>query len=220
MAIDEASKSSITTASAGDSHLHPTTSLFAHEHAALASIGQFVDSHRLGITLTNLDLNDPQSNRYFEVDLVVLSTFGIYIVELKHWSGRIEIRPNSWVQNSSFFKPDPHKVNNFKAKLIKGFFERRFPQFPRVYFESVVVLTNPEVVAQGVSIPTTTSNNPTFDSVERFLQYLKVQRKNTHLHLSELQLRDFAEYLRKLHTTGAPRDFMFPGYEIIERLYQ
>lgn len=220
MAIDEASRSPISPAPLGDPQLHATTSLFAHEHAALVSIGQFIDSHQLGITLTNLDLNDPQSNRYFEVDLVVLSTFGIYVVELKHWSGRIEIRPNSWVQNNSFFKPDPHKANNFKAKLIKGFFERKFPQFPRVYFESVVVLTNPEVAAQGVSIPTTTSNNPTFDSVERFLQYLKVQRKNPPRHLTEAQLRDFAEYLRKLHTAGAPRDFMFPGYEIIDRLYQ
>src|SRR5437867_802070 len=176
-------------------------SLFVHEAAALDCISQHVKSHALGVVLTNLELHDPQSNRYFEVDLVVVSEFGVYVVELKHWSGRIDIRPNSWLQNGSFFKTDPHKSNNFKAKLLRGLYERKFPQFPSVYFESVVVLTNPDVSAHGVSIPTTTANNPTFESIDRFLQYLKNQRKTKSLHLTDSQCRAFADYVNKLHTT-------------------
>ena len=218
--MDEDSKQASHTAPAAAAEFVTPSSLFAHEAAAQAVINQFVTSHRLGVTVPNLDLHDRQSNRYFEVDLVVLTEVGIFVAELKHWSGRIEIRPNSWIQNGSFYKPDPHKVNGFKAKLIKGFFERQFPQFPSVYFESVVVLTNPEVEAHGASIPTTTANNPTFDSTDRFLQYLKHQRKATPSRLSEAQCRAFAEYLRKLHTAGIPRDFVFPGYEIVDRLYQ
>lgn len=197
-----------------------TLSLFAHEATAIDSISQQVQSHALGIVLPNLELHDPQSNRYFEIDLVVLSRFGIYVIELKHWSGRIEIRPNSWLQNASFFKTDPHKANNFKAKLLRGLYERKFPQFPSTYFESIVVLTNPDVSAQGASIPTTTANNPTFDSIDRFVQYLKNQRKNAGSQLTDLQCQAFAGYLQKLHTTGPPRDFVFPGYEVVERLYQ
>ena len=127
--------------------------------------------------LTNLQLHDVQSNRYFEVDLVVIANFGIYVVELKHWSGQISVQPNSWVQNNSFFKQDPHKANNFKAKLLKGLCERRFPHFNQIYFESVVVLTNPDVTVQGASAPNTSTHNPTFDSLDRFLQYLKQQRQ-------------------------------------------
>jgi serine/threonine protein kinase len=198
----------------------PTESLFAHEASALGSIRQHIDSHRLGVVLTNLELHDPQSNRYFEVDLVVVSEFGIYVVELKHWSGRIDVRPNSWVQNNSFFKPDPHKVNNFKAKLLKGLCERKFPQFPQIYFESVVVLTNPDVMVQGASIPNTTSHNPTFESIDRFLQYLRNQRQAAKSFLTGIQCKLFADYVNKLQTTSIPRDFVFPGYEVVERLYQ
>lgn len=195
-------------------------SLFAHEAGVLAEIGRRVEVHSLGLVLTNLEIHDPQSNRYFETDLVVVSTFGIYVVELKHWSGRIEIRANSWIQNGSFFKHDPHKANNFKAKLLKGLYEHQYPQFPWVYFESVVVLTNPDVMADGTSVPSTTSHNPTFAGSEKFLQYLKHQRTEHGAKIKPAQCEAFVEFLRKLQSPAPPRDFVFPGYEIVERLYQ
>jgi len=195
-------------------------SLFAHEAGALDVITRHVKAHTLGETLSNLELHDKQSNRYFETDLVVVSRFGVYVVELKHWSGRIEVRPNSWLQNRSFFKPDPHKTNNFKAKLLRGLYDRKFPSFPPVYFESIVVLTNPDVEAIGCTIPKTTANNPTFESIDRFLQYLEKQRQTRTQKLSDSQCQAFANYVKKLNSVGRPRDFVFPGYEIIERLYQ
>jgi hypothetical protein len=195
-------------------------SLFAHEADALDAISRHIERHGLGVTLCNLELHDRQSNRYFETDLVLISRFGVYVVELKHWSGHIEVRPNSWLQNRSFFKPDPHKANNFKAKLLRGLYDRKFPSFPSLYFESVVVLTNPDVEASGCAIPKTDASNPTFESIDRFLQYLKCQQKDKPAKLTNLQCEAFAEYVRKLHSVGPPRDFVFPGYEIVERLYQ
>jgi len=195
-------------------------SLFAHEADALKAITRHIERHRLGVTLCNLELHDRQSNRYFEADLVLVSRFGVYVVELKHWSGRIEVRPNSWLQNNSFFKPDPHKANNFKAKLLRGLYDRKFPSFPSLYFESVVVLTNPDVEASGCTIPKTDAHNPTFESIDRFLQYLKCQRQAKPARLSDSQCEAFADHVRKLHSVGPPRDFVFPGYEIVERLYQ
>ena len=195
-------------------------SLFAHESEALSAIRRHLEAHNLGEALSNLDLHDPQSNRYFETDLVVVTGFGVYVVELKHWSGRIEVRPNSWLQNGSFYKRDPHKSNNFKAKLLRGFYERKFPHFPSLYFESVVVLTNPGVEAIGCTIPKTEAHNPTFESIDRFLQYLKSQRQTKERRLTGQQCQSFADYLRKLNTEAPPRDFVFPGYEVVERLYQ
>lgn len=195
-------------------------SLFAHEANALDAITRHIERHGLGVTLCNLELHDQQSNRYFETDLVLISRFGVYVVELKHWSGNIEVRPNSWLQNRSFFKPDPHKANNFKAKLLRGLYDRKFPSFPSLYFESVVVLTNPDVEASGCAIPKTDASNPTFESIDRFLQYLKCQQKDKPARLSDSQCVAFADYVRKLHSVGPPRDFVFPGYEIVERLYQ
>ena len=195
-------------------------SLFRHEEEAITAIERRVSQHNLGFLLQNLEVHDPQSNRYFEMDLLLAGPFGIYVVELKHWSGIIEIRPNSWIQNNSFFKGDPHKTNNFKAKLVKGIFERRFPSYPSIYFESVVILTNPDTAVEGASIPATTENNPTFDSIDRFIKYLIHQQKKKGKILTVEQCRAYTQYLEKLHTTGPPKDFMFPGYEIIERLYQ
>ena len=177
-------------------------SLFAHEEKALEAIIPHVKAHKLGETLSNLELHDQQSNRYFETDLVIISRVGVYVVELKHWSGQIEIRPNSWIQNGSFFKPDPHKANNFKAKLLRGLYERKFPSFPSVYFESVVVLTNPDVEASGCAIPRTEANNPTFESIERFLHYLKYQRQSKEQKLSDLQCQAFSDLRRETKHRG------------------
>lgn len=196
------------------------TSLFAHERGALEAIEQRVAGHALGRVLSNLELHDSQSNRYFEVDAVVVSSFGIYVVELKHWSGLIQVRPNSWVQNRSFMKPDPHKVNNFKAKLLRGLYEREFPHYPSVWFESVVVLTNPDVTVVGEASPSTTSSNPTFGSINRFIRYLKHQQESKGDLLEQSQRDAFVEFLRGLQVAAPPRDFVFPGYEIVERLYQ
>lgn len=195
-------------------------SLFAHEKAALDAISRRVKTHQLGEVLTNLEVHDSQSNRYFEVDQVVISSCGVFVIELKHWSGRIEIRPNSWLQNDSFYKTDPHKANNYKAKLLKGLYERQFPSFPSFFFESVVVLTNPDAKVEGQSIPTTSKHNPTFDSIDSLVQYLKHRHKAVGTVLPRKQCVQFAEYVRKLHTAGPPRDFIFPGYEIVERLFQ
>jgi serine/threonine protein kinase len=199
---------------------HGPHSLFAHEAEAIAAIRRYVEAHNLGDTLSNLELHDPQTNRYFETDLVVVASFGVYVVELKHWSGRIEVRPNSWLQNGSFFKQDPHKVNNFKAKLLRGLYDRKFPHYPPLFFESVVVLTNPDVEASGCSIPKTEAHNPTFESIDRLHQYLKSQRQAKDHRLTEQQRRTFSEYVRKLHAVAPPRDFVFPGYEVVEKLYQ
>lgn len=195
-------------------------SLFEHEKNALDSIARGMHSHSLGYVLGNLEIHDPQSNRYFETDAVVVSEFGVYVLELKHWSGLIEVKPNSWIQNRSFYKPDPHKVNNRKAKLLKGLLERKFPHFPSVWFEPVVVLTNPDAEVDGATAPQTKAHNPTLARVDRFIEYLKHQRKQKGSTLSERQCEEFVSFLRKLQTPSLPRDYEFPGYEIVNRLYQ
>lgn len=194
-------------------------SLFAHEEIAIRSVRSSVEANHLGEVLSNLELHDPQSNRYFETDFILIAVFGFYVVELKHWSGRIQVRPNSWVQNNSFFKPDPHKANGFKAKLVRGIYEHEFPAFPSMYVESVVVLTNPEASVEGASLPKTDSHNPTFDSISRFIDYLKHQRRSVRSRLEGSQVITFAKRLAALHRTAPPRDFVFPGYEVVERLY-
>ena len=195
-------------------------SLFQHEADAITILERRISAHKLGFILNNLEVHDPQSNRYFETDVVIICEFGIYVVELKHWSGRIEIRPDTWLQNNSFFKRDPHISNGFKAKLLRGIWERKSPSIAPPYFESVIILTNPDAEVDGASIPKTTTHNPTFDTIGSFIRYLKYQQNEKRSVLTESQCSAFKKYLYTLQTVGHPRDFIFPGYEIVERLYQ
>jgi len=181
----------------------PSYSLFDHESKAIDSIRSRIASHNLGAVLSNLNLHDDQSNRYFEVDLLVITEYAVYVVELKHWSGRIEVRPHSWLQNGSFFKRDPHIANNFKAKLLRGMYEHRFPQFPPIYFESVITFTNPETIVEGASVGATTDHNPTFATIERFIEYLRHQRKTKEPALKQTQIHAFMDYVKNY---SAPRD--------------
>ena len=203
----------------GDLIHNSRRSLFAHEEHALDLIKQHVLQHKIGEFWSNLDVHDAQSNRYFETDLVIVTRFKAFVVELKHWSGRIEVRANSWLQNNSFHKTDPHRANSFKAKLLRGLYEKKFPTFADIFFESVVVLTNPDVEAIGCASPKTSASNPTFESIDRFLQYLKCQQQDNIAKLTDGQCNAFVSHLGKLAVAAPPRDFVFPGYEIVERLY-
>lgn len=195
-------------------------SLFQHEADAIRDLKARVTSNRFGSMLNNLEVHDPQSNRYFETDVVIICQFGIYVVELKHWSGRIKIQPDSWLQNNSFYKRDPHISNGLKAKLLRGIWERKFPSIVPPFFESVVVLTNPDVEVDGASVPKTNTNNPSFDTIGSFIRYLKNQQKQKRSVLTESQCSAYERHLYALREERRPRDFVFPGYEIVERLYQ
>jgi len=197
-------------------------SFFNHEREAIESINQNIQKYGLGYSINNFSVNDHQSNRYFEIDYIVIANYGIYIVELKHWSGTITIKANNWIQNNSFTKKDPHILNGMKAKLVKGLYERQFPSYPnpKMYFESVVILTNPQAIIEGASNPKTRDNNPSFKSIDSFIKYLKCQKENNGDILSNGQRKNFEKYLKQLHYPNQPKNFLFPGYDIIKQLYR
>jgi len=215
--IEEGNTSRLRSNSSERQQLQP--SIFPHEKEALEEILAKIDEHGLGLLLNNFEIYDKQSNAYFEIDLILICTFGIYVIELKHWSGTLDILPYQWLQNGFSYKPDPHKINNLKAKLLKGLYEHRFQQYPNIFFESVVVLTNPEIEVNGASSPSVTQHNPTFAGIKHFIEYLFKQRAKGNI-LSSQQCEALKDYLETLRTTSTPRNFRFPGYEIVQTLYQ
>ena len=60
-------------------------------------------------------------------DLVVVSWTQIWVVELKHWSGTIEVAPYTWVRNGSKRVADPHRNNSFKCKVLRASTSISFP---------------------------------------------------------------------------------------------
>jgi len=193
-------------------------SLYAHEATAIKQIESAVQSRQLGYVCSNIDIHDPQSNRYFEIDLFIACPFGLYVVELKHWTGHIKVLPYSWRVNG-FSRNDPHKGNNHKAKLIKGICERQFPYLNNPFVESVVTLTHPKAITEGCSNPGTSKNKPTFDSIGRLVDYLKIQKTKQTSLIGKDDAKKLRDFIQELHKPGRAKDIQFPGYEIVERLY-
>ena len=196
-----------------------TSSLYAHEAAAIKHISEAIRSRKLGYICSNIDIHEPQSNRYFEIDVLIVCTFGLYVVELKHWRGIAKIHPYTWLVNGRS-RIDPHRGNNFKAKLVRGLCERKYPYLKLPYVESVVTLTHPEVQTEGAAYPGTNKNQPTFGSIGRLIDYLKAQKGSRQSLLKDNETREVRDYIVSLHQPGRSRAIQFPGYEIVERLYQ
>jgi serine/threonine protein kinase len=198
-------------------------SLFKHEEEAINEINTAVKS--IGKILNNIYLYDNQSNNYYEYDVILVAHSGIYVIELKHWSGHIHIEPYHWIINNTQSRTDPHKNNSFKCKILKGIYQHNFRTYPNIWVESVVVLTNPESVVDGADSPGIAAkqqlNNPTFVSISDLVKYLKKKE-----FLSEGQVLDnhqinaIINYFDRLNTPRKQVKYAVPGYETVEYLSQ
>lgn len=202
-----------------------STSLYEHEQTAIDIIKHSINSNNLGKTLSNILIHDTQSNMYFECDLVLVVHTGIFVVELKHWSGNIRIAPYNWVVNETFYRTDPHKSNIYKCKVLKGIYEHRFPAYPRTWVESVVVLTNPDAVVEGACEPgqvvEKNTPNPSFASLTDFITYLrKKEAAFSGPRLDDAKIEAVIAYLRSLDTPRRSIKYSVPGYETLEYLSQ
>ena len=168
---------------------------------------------------------DNQLNNYFEIDLLLVTNFGIFVIELKHWTGHIIIEPHNWVVNDFCYRADPHKINSFKSKLIKGIYQHRFKTYPNIWVESVVVLTNPDVTVEGAASPGVAVeqrlSNLTFSSVEDFITYLKKRRASTKNQiLDDQQVDAIINYFASLDKPKQSFKYIVPGYETVEYISQ
>ncbi|OYU44385.1 MAG: DNA helicase, partial [Burkholderiales bacterium PBB4] len=77
-----------------------------------------------------------------DLDLVVLTSNRILVVELKNWSGDIEYAGGQWVHKGAPRK-SPVKVTQRKAQVLKDVIREKFPKLKVPYVEPVVVLCHP-----------------------------------------------------------------------------
>ncbi|OQB76594.1 MAG: Serine/threonine-protein kinase StkP [Deltaproteobacteria bacterium ADurb.Bin135] len=194
------------------------TSLFEHEATAIQSITNSIVKYNIGVALSNLLIYDNQTNDYYECDLIIIAPQGIYLVELKHWSGKIRIAPYNWIKDDVVYRQDPHRANLFKAKILKGIYQHQFRTFPDIWVESVVVLTNPEAEVEGASSLKTEKHCPSFGSIDTFIDFLKHQRRAKEEKLDHLKIERVGHYLESLQHSKREKGHVFPGFEIIERL--
>ncbi|SHI78995.1 protein kinase domain-containing protein [Desulfofundulus thermosubterraneus] len=200
-------------------------SLFEYEQSAIEIINNNILSQHIGKLVNNVSLHDTQSNNYYEYDVILVTHSGIYVVELKHWSGHIRIAPYNWEINGTHYRTDPHKNNSFKCKVLKGIYQHHFRTYPDVWVESVVVLTNNEAIVEGASAPGLAAerdmHNPTFASISDFITYLKKKESSTSRSLlDDTQIDAIINYLKSLNTPRPSLKYCIPGYETLEYISQ
>lgn len=196
-------------------------SRFPHEAQSLNAICGLLRSLGLGGYVAAFEVYDKQTNDYYECDLIVVCAFGVFVTELKHWTGRIQVAPRSWLINGSQHRPDPHASNRFKCKVLRGIYRHSFNTFPDLWFESVVVLTNPVAEVTNDSPTKTDQHNPTFASINRFIDFLRYrQTQATGPLLNSEQIKAVVAKFENLRVRDHVKGYCFPGYEVVERLTQ
>ena len=199
------------------------TSLFEHEARAINDIQASIAG--FGKLLSNVEIYDSQSNSYYEYDVILAAHSGLYVVELKHWSGRVRVAPHNWVIDDHHYRRDPHLTNGFKCKLLKGLYERSFPTFPGVWVESVVVLTNPAATVEHADSPAQAAagagHNLTFASLTDFFSYLRKREASPAQRvLTDGQIDALLRFLGGLATPPRSNLYTVPGYETVQYLFQ
>lgn len=199
----------------------PSRSRFEHERLTIQMIIDRLQSAKLGTPIENYEVFDQNSNDYYECDLIVVCPFGVFVSELKHWTGRIQIAPRTWLINGSQHRPDPHASNRFKCKVLRGIYRHSFNTLPDLWFESVVVLTNSEAEVTNGSPTKTDQHNPTFSSIDRFIDFLRYrQAQSTAPTLNAEQIKAVVAKFESLRVRDHVKGYSFPGYEVVERLTQ
>lgn len=78
-----------------------------------------------------------------DVDLLVLTSNRILVVELKNWAGDIEYANGQWIHKGNPRK-SPVDVNDNKARVLKDFIRDKNSSFKVPFIESLVVLCHPQ----------------------------------------------------------------------------
>lgn len=123
---------------------------FAHEQEALQYIRERLPDHSPYCAWSNFEFSG-HDGRLYEVDLLVFSKVGVYLVEIKSYSGQLIIDQNQWVHHSRTGRQrtedNPRRLANQKAKVLAGLL-RRFGGWGDSYppfIEAVIFLSKPNV---------------------------------------------------------------------------
>lgn len=130
-----------------------TPSEFAHERSGLAAIRDLLPEAEPYRAWSNF-MFSTRTGRQYEVDLLVIGRAGLYLVELKHWSGEITGDHQTWFFGNGNIEDNPRILADIKAKHFKQLLQDTLKQLrqdntresniPIPFVHACVVLHNPE----------------------------------------------------------------------------
>jgi serine/threonine protein kinase len=201
-------------------------SIHKHEQEALNKIDFLLkkqqDSNQLAL-FPCCDLMDYSNKSFNEADVVLLSRSFLAVIELKHWAGTIEIDDYYWRRNGGIID-NPHKLNNYKCKLLKSTILKDFPSIKKQipFSTSILTLTYADAEIYNSDNPKTTKERTiTFSSIHDLCKFIGKKIGDNSQHgkniLSDV---NFNQIKKKLKLKFKPRSFsnQIPGFKILETI--
>jgi serine/threonine protein kinase len=97
------------------------------------------------LILTNYHL--PDQNSTLEIDLVVLTYYGVFLLEVKHWWGQIEADQTHWLQGGKRHASPLTGIEN-KAKVVHSTLRQAHPGLRDVSVVGFVVLSKGDALLE------------------------------------------------------------------------
>lgn len=124
-------------------------SAFEHERMGFESIRQALGEGTVVQAWTNFTLFE-RSGRMYEVDGLLLTRYGLWVLELKHWQGKLLVEGSLVVrQRRPDLRPtqerNPVLQTRVKAQVLASLLKDASGDPKLVYVAPVVVMTHPEV---------------------------------------------------------------------------
>ncbi len=118
-------------------------SQFPWEEEALAWLRRILDRPWALRGWSNFEVVDGQGRRY-EIDALVLTVHGLFLVEIKSYSGQVLADPYQLIrrqgQGAPFVETNPLSLTNHKCRVLRSALGRNIPRL-----EAVLFLSHPEV---------------------------------------------------------------------------
>lgn len=130
-----------------------TPSQFPHEQEALDFVQQHCDLPWARRAWSNFEFVD-STGKFYEVDLLLLTHQGLFLIEIKSYAGMVYVEDLSLVrkthgQGAAFTENNPLKLANHKAKVLKGLLQSQGATRDRKhylpYIQALVFMSKPEV---------------------------------------------------------------------------
>lgn len=116
-----------------------------------------------------------QNNRRYEIDLIVLTHKHLHFLEVKNWTGEVQILGSNWVQirrnGEKISHPNLTKYNSYKQDVLIRFLEDRGIVLNKSYFSQKIIFMNERLVLEP-----SIKNDPFVIPRNRLNNYLTTQR--------------------------------------------
>jgi len=100
-------------------HCHP------HPHIGETLTANYLRHHLSSDSVVLVNYYLPKPPGTLEIDLVVINRNGVYLLEVKHWTGTIEADGVHWRHQSGELRDSPIVNIEYKARMMHSFLQSR-----------------------------------------------------------------------------------------------